>query len=98
MDSPTYGVELFFVLLVPFFFSYQSMKDNSLANIAGENSHNLFQFFTFVAYLPADYEYRKITRICISLMPVFSHRCRAQQHFEHSSAFTLANSSRLLLR
>jgi len=91
MDSPPYGVELFFGLLVPFFFSYQSMKDNGLANIAGENFYHLFQFFTFVAYLPADNEYRKTTRICIGLMPVLSHRCRAQQHCEHTSTFTLKN-------
>lgn len=98
MDSSTYGVELFFGLLVPFFFSYQGMKVNGLANIARENYYNLLKFFISIAYLPTDNEYRKITRICIGLMPAFSHRCRAQQHFEHTSAFTLANSSRLLLR
>jgi len=86
MDSTPYGVELFFWLAgVIIVFIYQSMKDNGLANIAEEIFYHLFQFFTFVAYLPADNEYRKITQICISLMPVFSHTCRAQQHCEHTS-------------
>jgi hypothetical protein len=72
MDTIYMDENCFFLfgLLVPFFFSYEGMNDNGLANIAWENDYNSLLFFTFVAFLPSDKQSRKITRICTGLMPV----------------------------